>query len=401
MANRNLSLSVAFSCMGHAFIHFFTSFYFIIVLSIEVDWQQNYTTLIELWTLGALLVGVAALPAGWLGDRWSASGMMTIFFIGIGTSSVISGLAPSSTVLMLGLSGIGLFAAIYHPVGIPWLIRNTSANRGKLLAINALFGTLGSAIAGVVSGTLIDLFHWRMAFMIPGGLSVLIGIVLWYCHLKKMLITRPATPKEQKSQDTQAMWRAFLILLFTMFCGGMIYHTTQISLPKVFETHHQGIINEGTFGVGLLVTFVYGTAAICQIVIGVLADRYPLKNIYLLAFCTQAPLLWLVSTAGGMPLVLMSTLMVLASVGVLPVENMLLAKYTPESHYGLAFGTKFLLSFGVAPLAVQMVATINSQTNSFYWVFIILTAFAGAVVVVGSFLPSQRKTPILVPGGSV
>ena len=54
-----------FSCVGHAYIHMFTAFYFVIVLALEKDWQMPFHELIELWTLGALLVGVAALPAGW------------------------------------------------------------------------------------------------------------------------------------------------------------------------------------------------------------------------------------------------------------------------------------------------------------------------------------------------
>ena len=84
MAIRSERLSVIFSCLGHAYMHMFTAFYFVIVLAIEIDWQMPFHELIKLWTLGALLVGLAALPAGWLGDRWSSSGMMVIFFMGLG-----------------------------------------------------------------------------------------------------------------------------------------------------------------------------------------------------------------------------------------------------------------------------------------------------------------------------
>ena len=70
----------------------FTAFYFVIVLALEKDWQMPYHELLELWTLGALLVGVAALPAGWLGDKWSPSGMMVVFFIGMGACSMAAGI---------------------------------------------------------------------------------------------------------------------------------------------------------------------------------------------------------------------------------------------------------------------------------------------------------------------
>ena len=88
------------------------------MLALEVDWARPYHELIELWTLGAFLVGLGALPAGWLGDRWSASGMMVIYFMGLGISGIVCGLLDTSSALLVGLASIGLFSSIYHPVGI-------------------------------------------------------------------------------------------------------------------------------------------------------------------------------------------------------------------------------------------------------------------------------------------
>ena len=67
----------------------FTAFYFIIILSIESAWELPYHQLIKLWAPGALMVGLAALPAGWLADRWSAPGTLALFFIGLGISTLL------------------------------------------------------------------------------------------------------------------------------------------------------------------------------------------------------------------------------------------------------------------------------------------------------------------------
>src|SRR5690606_6322836 len=128
----------------HFYIHLFTAFFFVIVLAIEADWQLPYHQLVELWTLGAFLVGAGALPAGWLGDRWSAPGMMAVFFIGIGLTSIVCGFAETPAGLTVGLAGIGLFASIYHPVGIAWLVRH-ARSRGKALGLNGIFGSAGVA----------------------------------------------------------------------------------------------------------------------------------------------------------------------------------------------------------------------------------------------------------------
>ena len=93
MSSTSGRVTLAFSCLGHAYMHFFTAFYFVIVLALEADWQRPYHELIELWTLGALLVGVGAIPAGWLSDRWSAAGMMIVMFLGLGVAGIVADVA--------------------------------------------------------------------------------------------------------------------------------------------------------------------------------------------------------------------------------------------------------------------------------------------------------------------
>ena len=99
-------------------MHMFAAFYFVIVLSIEKEWNFTYDELISLWTLGALLIGLGAIPAGWLSDKWSRSSMMAIMFIGMGISSILCGISNDKSLLFIGLSLLGLSCAIYHPVGI-------------------------------------------------------------------------------------------------------------------------------------------------------------------------------------------------------------------------------------------------------------------------------------------
>ena len=75
-----------FASVGHTLTHLLTAFYFVIVLAIEREWGRSYAELIQLWTLGSLLMGLGALPAGWLADRWSTRGMMVVMFLGMGAS---------------------------------------------------------------------------------------------------------------------------------------------------------------------------------------------------------------------------------------------------------------------------------------------------------------------------
>lgn len=385
-------MSLVFSCLGHAYMHFFAAFFFVIVLALEHDWGMPYHDLIELWTLGALLVGLGALPAGWLGDRWSASGMMVIFFVGMGAASILSGFATGPRTLMAGLAGIGLFASIYHPVGLAWLVRNSDARRGKILGINGIFGGVGVGAAALVTGVVIDLWGWHAAFILPGVVSVITGLVLLVYMRLGMIVDAGVAPRPRAAPEGRTtMLRGFAVLLLTMFLAAIVYQSTQVALPKLFSLRLGGWLGDGTIGVGALVGLVYGIAGVAQVVGGHLADRYRLKSVYVGFLVLQVPFLVLVAGLGGLPLVGAAALMVVLSVSALPAENMLLARYAPARHHGLAFGVKFILTFGSAPLALLIVSWVDRLTGNFYWLFAGLAGVIALAALAALMLPRARS----------
>jgi MFS family permease len=386
-------LPLVFSCLGHAYMHMFTAFYFVIILALETSWDLPYHELIELWTLGSLLVGVGALPAGWLGDRWSASGMMVVFFVGLGLSGILCGLVDGKTALMLGLAAIGLFSSIYHPVGIAWLVRNAKT-RGKALGINGIFGGMGIAVAGIVAGGLIDLFSWRAAFILPGVVSLATGLALFVCLRMGLVVEAEAQARAEGKTSRGAMLRAFLVLVLTMTIMGVVFQSTLAAMPKVFDLRLRDIAGEGAFGIGLIVALVYMAGGLMQIIGGHMADRYPLKPIYVAGFLVQIPVLAGIATLSGYPLIALAMATVLLTSAPLPAENMLLARYTPARHHGLAFGVKFVLAFSTAPLALLMVSAVQERTGEFLWLFLILAAFAAAATLAAVMLPGEgRRRP--------
>ena len=87
-----------------------------IVLGLEDEFNRPYGELISLSIPGFVAFAAGTLPAGWLGDRWSRSGMMAIFFIGIGIATILTGFAQNTWQIAAGLGLIGIFASIYHPM---------------------------------------------------------------------------------------------------------------------------------------------------------------------------------------------------------------------------------------------------------------------------------------------
>ena len=396
MTRLSAQLSLGFSALGHAYMHFLAAFFFIIALALEEAWQVPYHELTEIWTLGALMIGLGALPAGWLGDRFSAPLLLAVMFVGMGAAAIYSGLADDPGQLLIGLTALGLFAAIYHPVGIPWVVRCAKA-RGKALGINGIFGGLGVAAAGGVTGFLVEQLGWRAATMVPGVVSVATGLALFFCLWRGLVADPKLQTSSETGRDRGEMRRAFALLLITMFCMGFIYQASQVAFPKVFDLRLTDLTGGSTAMVGVIISIVYAVAALMQFFGGHLADKLPLRAVYLTAFLIQVPVILLISTGTGLPLVVLATLAVMLGTGALPAENMLLSQNTPGKYQSLAFGLKFVIAFGVAPLAIWFASWINGVTGEFVWLFVVLAGLAGLAAFCAAFLPGGRAIPVRMP----
>ena len=80
--------------IGHFLDHLFTLiFATVAALALHREWGLGYAELLKYATPGFFAFGVFALPAGWLADKWSREGMMSVFFIGIGLASIATAFA--------------------------------------------------------------------------------------------------------------------------------------------------------------------------------------------------------------------------------------------------------------------------------------------------------------------
>jgi MFS family permease len=401
MPLRSDRLSLLFANVGHLLSHLLMLLYPTVVLALDGRFGLSYGELLSLSMPGFVLYGAAALPAGWLGDRWSAEGMMVVFFVGSGLAAIGTGLATGPLGLAIGLAFIGIFGAIYHPVGVAWLVRNAE-NRGRVLGWNGIFGSLGVGLASVVAAALTALAGWRAAFIVPGGVTLLVGVALALAVRSGAVVASRADRRPLPEPGRADMRRAFIALSVTMTAAGLIWQATTVALPKLFDERLVGLTHGGTLGTGGLVSLVFMASAATQLLGGWLADRYPLKRVYVLAWAVQVPLLTLVAGVVELPLLAAATLVYCLMTIATPAENSLLALYTPGRWRATAFGAKFLLSLGVSAAGVPLVAVIHDRTGDFAWLFFVLAALAAAIVAAGLLLPRDNAAvagdaPVPVP----
>ena len=370
MNQNNAKLTTFYAATGHLFMHMFAAFYFVIVLAIEDDWQFSYDDLIKLWFLGSLLVGLGAIPSGWLSDRWSRSGMMAIMFLGLGISSIFCGFSNSKTYLMASLSLLGLFCSIYHPAGISWIV-NTSQKTGKALGFNNIFGGVGIGLGALSSGLIIDNLDWHYAFIFPGVLSIIIGLMLtWHIQNKKISLINIISEKFDDTPDENQMIKVAVIMLISITCMAFVYQILQSSLPKTIDLRLSNKMNLNTTDIGILVSVIYIISGLMNYIGGILADKYSEKKIYLIGILGQGLLLLFIFNLSNYALIILSLFIVAFNSSILPAENLLLAKFSPQKHQSLVYGVKFIVSFAIAPLALYLIATSYSVTREFGYLYL-------------------------------
>jgi MFS family permease len=386
-------LALPFLNLGHFLVHFFLLIFPTAVLALGPELGRPYAELLPLATVGFVMLGIGTLPAGWLGDRWSRRGMMIVFFIGIGAASVATGLARSTFELACGLGLIGLFAAIYHPVGIPMVVAN-SRRMGRTLAINGVFGNLGLAFAAIATGLLADFISWQAAFILPGCLSILAGIAF------ALLVKGEARAAASYAPAPTAAPRALQIRVFAMVAvgavlGGILFHAGTVALPKVFADRAGGLA-VGIAEIGGLVSIVFAVAAIAQIPVGWLLDRYPVRWIQVGLAAAQVALLLLAVSATNWAMLFVAMPLLFAIFGEIPIGDWLIARYTADRWRSRAYAASYVFSLGVSIAVAPTVAWLYGASGGFASMFVVL---AGCSLLMGVaallLLPATRPVAAL------
>ena len=356
------------------------------------EWGMSYSELIPYATPGFLAFGTCSLAAGWLADKWSRRGMMVIFFLGIGLSSLASGFASTPLQIAVGLLFIGIFAAIYHPVGLAMVVEGKQKT-GTPLAINGIFGNMGVASAALATGFLIDTYGWRSAFYLPGIASIIIGI-FYLLFLRQEPTAEASQEKANKGSAPSAvkasqstLIRVFAIIFFTTALGGLIFQSTTFSLPKVFD---EALTGSATL-IGWYAFLVFSVAAFAQLVVGYLVDHYSIRTVFAVVAAMQCILFFIMTQVGGAATLWIAVGFMLFVFGQIPINDVLVARMVKPEWRSRAYAARYLVTFSVMALSVPFIAWIHGLWG-FSMLFIVLGVTALLIFLATLFLPAKTAT---------
>lgn len=377
------------TCYGHFMSHFNMLVFPAVVLPLAARLKMDMAYILDLSFWMYCLFGITALPWGMIADRWGSKPLFFIYYLGAG----LSGLAAAAWIdhpskFSLALAMIGLFSGIYHPIGLGMISKEIK--RVSLgMAYNGMFGNLGLASAPLLTGVVNWLWGPSAAYLFLGGLN-LIGVGL-IAVLPRMEVHRIDS---KSSDDDKGFLVAFLILLVAMMLGGVVYRGATVILPAYFELKNQAIFQwiSSFTGVGLSknlvatasVSFIYIVGMLGQYTGGRTAERFDLRICYFIFHAITIPAAFLMAFAVDLPLVFFALIYFFFLLGMQPIENTLVAKFTPKKFHHSAYGSKFILTFGVGALSVKMIKAIQTAFRIeavFYALGLTSVVLVGVIVI--------------------
>jgi len=352
------------TCYGHFLCHFNMLVFPAILLPLSGLLQMSMADTLNLAFFMYLLMGLSAPFWGYIADKIGAMPLLALFYVGAGCSGLMAAVFIDSPVaLKLALAGIGLFSGIYHPAGLGWIaccVTKTSTG----MAYNGMFGNLGLALGPVLAGLVNYLFGPAAVYM---GLATLNFFGL-------LLLARAGGATRQgahvvREKSNGASWSGFAILLVAMMLGGIVYRGATVTLPSLFQVRGVSIFNwlsgllpfpisANVVATGIT-SFLYLIGMLGQYFGGRAGERFDLRWSYFCFHLLTIPAALIMGLLADIPLVVLAIYHSFFLLGMQPIENTLVARLTPPAMHSSAYGMKFVLTFGVGAVAVQIVRHVE------------------------------------------
>ncbi len=384
---------IGFINLAHFIDHYAMLVFAAAVIVMAPVFNMTYAQLLPYATPGFIAFGAGSLISGWLGDRWSRRNMLVIFFIGMGLALLGTALIQTPLQLGIALFAVGIIASIYHPVGMA-MLTSYSEKLGRELGINGVYGNLGVASSAVITGLICEYLGWRWAFVLPGVITIGIGIIFMKTiHHEK--ITKKSLGMGSARVSKNVMALVVVSLVLTIIASSTTFNAITVALPKLFQ-ERLAEITQNTALLGLIASAVYVFGALAQYTIGNLLDKYPLKKIFIPLAIFLVAMLYIAAETSGFLLILISIGIVISIFGQVTVNDTMVGKYTSDEWRARAFAVRYFLGFTAAGASVGLVALLYANGGF----TLMLQAFAAFcfLVVIGAFIfPTESMKDSVKP----
>ncbi|HEY1461474.1 MAG TPA: MFS transporter [Casimicrobiaceae bacterium] len=388
MTNRATGTTALLLNVAHALDHMLLLIFATAVGAIAADFGfADWESLMPYGVGAFMLFGLGSLPAGRLGDLWGRRRMMLIFFFGMAAASLLAAFTRNAWQLAGALTLLGAFSAIYHPVGIPMLVRE-SPRPGLTIGVNGLSGNLGVAVAALATGVLVKYAGWRAAFVVPALIAFACGIA--FARIAPREAAAPGhAPRRASEHSSATLARVFAVMTIAAISSSLLFNFTTNGNGQLLRERLAGIVEDPAL-LGLLLACVYVIASFAQVAVGLLIDRYPLKYLYIGIVALQGPLFALAASATGWSLFALQVAFMVFVFGAIPFTDALIVRYVDDRMRSRVSGMRLTVSFSVSSAAVWMLGPVVKAAG-FSTLLLVMSAIATVTLLAIAWRPAQPR----------
>ena len=352
-------------------------------------------------SVGYALFGLGAIPGGVLSDRYGSRRLIALALFGMGVSFVLLSMAPSISVIAIGLVVWGVAASVYHPSGLS-LISKGVHQRGDAFAYHGMAGNLGIALGPLATTILLLFAGWHtvaLVLSLPAIAAALFAIRLDFDESAAVDGDVSISKADSVSslgeflrESKLLLLSPFLAVIAIMMLSGLYYRGFLTFLPEMlsefpmFETvtlANRAIEPSRYVYSALLMVGMGG-----QFVGGKLTDRMATEKGLAIAFAVLAGLALLflpAATAGLLPFLIVGGVLGFFLFVVQPLYQATVAEYTPPGTRGLSYGYTYLGVFGIGAAGAAIAGGVLEFFDAGA-LFFVLAAIALTASILGTVL---------------
>ena len=346
---------IGISGSSHSLVHALMLTFPSLIPIFQKEYNVGLDTLGFVVSISALLFGLGAIPAGWLDRYLGGKKLMIIYQLGSSLSALVVAFSPNFTIMVVGLSFIGLFCSIYHPTGLT-LISQSINKVSKGMAVHGMFGSLGSAFGPLLAVSLAGLISWRASYFVLGILNAILALITFINIPNKTQIINNQPKKSNRKTNKTALIYYFITNSFL----GMAYYGFTTFMPIHLSENTFNFLPEISHNMkaGLFPTIVFLAGMIGALLGGKIGDKFDKRISFMIIILLNIPVFFLVGITSNITLIICSIMLGIIYFSNQPIGNTLVSEFSDNQNRGFIYGLGFFISFGIGSFAAGLSGVI-------------------------------------------